>query len=150
MLWGPVLKGRLTCAACFAALAVLAGCGGASGTIFTAVEDSHSAMATAQLAVRLDSAGKLTKAATATALDDALKELQTSRDSVLRLAPGSAEERESVQDALSVLDGCTASLTTARDAVASDDGDPSLHDGDRELAAAVDRLSALMAKGGGT
>lgn len=149
MLRGPVLKGRLTCAACLAALAVLAGCGGAGSTISTAVEDSHSAMATAQLAVRLDSAGKLTKAATATALDDALKELQTSRNSVLRLASGSAEERESVQEALSVLDGCTASLTTARDAVASDDGDPSLPDGDRELAAAADRLSALMAKGGG-
>lgn len=149
MLRGPVLKGRLTCAACLAALAVLAGCGGASSTIPTAVEDSHSAMATAQLAVRLDSAGKLTKAATATALDDALKELQTSRNSVLGLAPASAEERESVQEALSVLEGCTTSLTTARDAVASDDSDPSLTDGDRALAAAVDRLSALMAKDGG-
>ena len=149
MLRGPVLKGRLTCAACLAALAVLAGCGGASSTISTAVEDSHSAMATAQLAVRLDSAGKLTKAATATALDDALKELQTSRNSVLGLAPASAEERESVQEALSVLEGCTTSLTTARDAVASDDSDPSLTDGDRALAAAVDRLSALMAKDGG-
>jgi hypothetical protein len=68
---------------------------------------------------------------------------------VLRLASGSAEERESVQEALSVLEGCTTSLTTARDAVASDDGGPSLTDGQRELAAAADRLSALMAKGGG-
>jgi hypothetical protein len=149
VLRGPVLKGRLACAACLTALAVLSGCGGASSTVSTAVEDSHSAMATAQLALRLDAAGKLTRAATATALDDALKELQTSRDSVLRLAPGTAEERESVQEALSVLDGCIASLTTARDAVASDDGDPSLPDGDRALAAAADRLSALMAKDGG-
>lgn len=149
MLRGPVLKGRMTCGACLAALAVLSGCGGASSTVSTAVEDSHSAMATAQLALRLDAAGRLTKAATATALDDALKELQASRDSVLKLAPGSADERESVQEALTVLDGCAASLTTARDSVASNDGEPSLPDGGRALAAAARRLSALMAKDGG-
>ena len=136
--------------ACLTALLTSCSAGSAvTDTVSTAAQDSSSAIATAKLAVGLDSGGKLTKAATATALDDALKELQTSRNSVLRLASGSAEERESVQEALSVLDGCTASLTTARDAVASDDGGPSLPDGDRALAAAADRLSALMAKGGG-
>lgn len=113
------------------------------------MQDSSSAIATARLAIRQDSDGKLTRAATSTALDDALKELTASRDSVLRLAPSTAEDREAVLEALTVLDGCTAGLTTARDAVASDDGTPSLADGDRELRAAAGRLSELTAKGGG-
>jgi hypothetical protein len=138
-------------AACLAALAVLTSCsaGGITDTVSTALEDSSSAIATARLALRQDADGKLTTAATSTALDDALKELTTSRDSVLRLAPGSAEDRAAVREALTVLDGCTAGLTTARDAVASDDGTPSLSDGSRELETAADHLSGLTAKEGG-
>ena len=137
-------------AACLAALAVLTSCsGGVADTVSTAVEDSSSAIATARLALSQDAAGKLTTAATATALDDALRELQASRDSVLRLAPSTADDRDAVQEALTVLDGCTAGLTTARDAVSSDDGTPSLSDGDRELETAAGRLSELTAKEGG-
>jgi hypothetical protein len=69
---------------------------------------------------------------------------------VLKLAPSTAEDRAAVEQALDVLDGCAAGLTTARDAVSSDDGSPSLADGSRELAAAADRLAALSAEDGGT
>ncbi|HJW01395.1 MAG TPA: hypothetical protein VJ617_20075 [Arthrobacter sp.] len=148
---GRAAQQKPVLAACLAALTVLTSCsgGGITDTVSTAVEDSSSAIATARLALRQDSAGKLTRAATSTALDDALKELTASRDSVLRLAPSTAADRAAVHEALTVLDGCTASLATARDAVASDDGIPSLPDGDRDLAAAADRLSALTAMEGG-
>jgi hypothetical protein len=136
-------------AACLAALAVVSGCSGTTGTISTAVQDSSSAIATARLALSLDAAGKLTDAATATALDDALKELQTSRGSVLKLAPANDEDRDSVQEALTILDDCTAALTTARGAVASSTGTPTLTEGETRLAAAADRLSRLAAKEGG-
>ncbi|MDQ0676148.1 MULTISPECIES: hypothetical protein [Micrococcaceae] len=147
-------------AACLAAglgaLAVLTGCSGTGSTLSTAVEDSASAIATARLALSLDAAGKLTGAATSTALDDALKELATSRNSVLKLSPASEEDRQSVQEALSVLDACTSSLTTARDAVnggdggpSLSDGAPSLSDGGQQLSEAADRLSQLSAKDGG-
>ena len=137
-------------AACFAALAVLTACGGGvTESVSTAVQDSSSAIATARLALGQDAAGKLTTAATSTTLDDALKELQTSRDTVQKLSPGTAEDRAAVQEALTVLDGCAASLTTARNAVSGGDGAPSLADGDRELAAAADRLDQLTAKEGG-
>jgi hypothetical protein len=138
-------------AAWLAALAVLTSCsgGGITDAVSTALEDSSSAIATARLALSQDSAGKLTTAATTTALDDALKELQASRDSVLRLAPSTAGDRDTVQEALTVLDGCTAGLTTARDAVSSDDGTPFLSDGDRDLETAAGRLSELTAKEGG-
>jgi hypothetical protein len=129
-------------------LTILTGCSGTGSTISTAVEDSASAIATARLALSLDSAGKLTNAATSTTLDDALKELETSRDSVLKLSPASEEDRESVSEALNVLDACTSSLTTARDAVAGD-GAPSLSDGGQQLSEAADRLSRLGTKDGG-
>lgn len=158
MLTGPALIGPATpvrrrwqlLAACLTALAVLAGCSGGTGsTVSTAVQDSSSAMATARLALDLESAGRLTRAAGATALEDALKELQASRNSVLKLSPGSEEDRSTVREVLAVLDACTSALTTARDAVSSDDGAPSLADGQRELASAADRLSRLDAKAGG-
>jgi hypothetical protein len=136
-------------AACLAALAVLTGCSGTGGTISTAVEDTASAIGTARLALSLDSAGKLKKAATSTALDDAFKELSTSRNSVLKLSPASEEDRDSVSEALTVLDDCAAAITTARDAVASNDGAPSLSDGGQQLSEAADRLSQLSAKDGG-
>jgi hypothetical protein len=129
---------------------VLTGCsGGVQDSITTAVKDSSSAIATARLALSQDSAGKLTRAATATTLDDALKELQTSRDTVLKLSPATPQDRGAVTEALAVLDGCAAGLATARNAVASNDGTPAIADGSRELAAAADRLAALSAKDGG-
>ncbi|MDQ0863839.1 hypothetical protein [Arthrobacter globiformis] len=139
----------LLTAACLGALLTACSAGSAvTDTVSTAAEDSSSAIATAKLAVGLDSDGKLTRAATSTALDDALKEVQTSRDTVLRLSPTSPEDRQVREDALRVLDSSAAGLTTARDAVSSDDGGPSLSDGARALAAAEDALSQLTAKVG--
>lgn len=164
--WGRIrtrdrrrLPPRSTAILYIAALALLTGCSltgcGASGgtgaiqeTVTTAVEDSSTAIATARLALKLDSDGKLTTAATSTTLDDALKELETSRDSVLRLSPTSPEGRSLRQETLTVLDGCAASLTTARDAVSSEDGTPSLADGDHALEAAETSLSAVKTKVG--
>lgn len=145
----PLITASLGALAVFTACSISACGGGVTEPVSTAAKDSSSAIATARLALRQDSAGKLTTAATSTTLDDALKELQTSRDTVLKLSPGSEADRNAIQETLTVLDTCTASLTTARDAVSSDDGVPSLADGDRELAAAADRLSELRAKEGG-
>jgi hypothetical protein len=131
--------------------AVLTSCSAGSAvtdTVATAAQDSSSAIATAKLAVGLDSGGKLTRAATSTTLDDALKEVQASRDTVLRLSPTSPEDRQVREEALKVLDSSAASLTTARNAVSSDDGGPSLSDGARALAAAEDALSQLTSKVG--
>ncbi|VXC56466.1 conserved exported hypothetical protein [Arthrobacter sp. 9AX] len=136
-------------AACLSALAVLTGCGSTASTLSAAARDSSSAIATARLALSLDTAGKLTNAATATALDDALKELQTSRNTVLQLAPASKEDREAIKEALTVLDDCAAAMTTARDAVASSTGTPAVSDGVDGLAAAADRVSKLKEKDGG-
>lgn len=137
-------------ALCFAGLAFLTACsGGVTGTISTAAQDSASAIATARLALSLDSDGQLTRAAASTALDDALKELLTSRDSVLKLSPRTDEDLTAVQETLTVLDACATGLTTARDSLASDAGTPSRDAGSRELAAAADRLADLAAKAGG-
>lgn len=135
-------------ALCFAGAAFLTGCGGVTDTVSTAVEDSASAIATARLALGQESAGKLTTAAAATALDDSLRELQASRDSVVRLAPNTQEDRQVRQEALAVLDGCTAGLNTARDAVAGNDGAPSAEDGQQALDEAAGRLSELKTKVG--
>ncbi|WP_255767651.1 hypothetical protein [Pseudarthrobacter sulfonivorans] len=145
---------------CVLALAVLTGCGGATETVATAVENSASAVATARLALSQDMAGKLTRAATSTTLDDSLKEFQTSRSTVLKLSPSTAEDRDVQHQALEVLDGCAAAFTTARAAVSASDGGappsggspssgaPSLADGDRALAAAADALKNLQQKVG--
>jgi hypothetical protein len=141
---------KLLPAALLAALAVLTSCsaGGMTETVSTAVEDSASAVATARLALGQDMAGKLTTAATATALDDALKEVQASRDTVLTLSPSAQQDRATQQEALTVLESCAAGLTTARAAVASDDGGPSLSDGDHALSGAEDALEDLKTKVG--
>ncbi|MBT2596278.1 hypothetical protein [Arthrobacter sp. ISL-72] len=146
---GATRKALISC--CFGALSLLTACGagGISDTVSTAAEDTASAIATARIATRLEMDGQLTRAATSTALDDALKEVQTSRDTVLRLAPSTAEDRQLREEALKVLDTSTAGLTTARDAVSSDDGGPSLSDGDRALAAAEEALNGLKTKAGG-
>jgi hypothetical protein len=134
---------------CFAGTAFLTGCGGVTDTVSTAVEDSASAIATARLALGQETAGKLTTAAASTALDDSLKELQTSRDSVVKLSASTPEDREARQEALTVLDGCAADLNTARDAVAKSDGAPSPDDGQKALEDAANRLSDLKSKVGG-
>ncbi|GGH90346.1 hypothetical protein GCM10007170_03910 [Arthrobacter liuii] len=48
--------------------------------------------------------GKLTRAATSTSLDDELKEIQTSRSTILKLSPATQEDRDTQQQALDVLD----------------------------------------------
>ena len=140
----PVLAGWL------AALAVLTSCsgGGITETVSTAVEDSSSAVATARLALAQESAGKLTSAATATTLNDALRELQASRGTVLNLSPATQQDRDIQQEALKVLDRCAAGFTTARAAVSTNDGGPSLSDGDHALADAEDALDDLKTKVG--
>jgi hypothetical protein len=140
----------LVALACLTAL--LTSCsagGGVTNAVSTAAKDSSSAISTARLAVGLNSGGKLTKAATSTTLDDSLKEVQTSRDTVLRLSPTSAEDRQMREDALKVLETSAAGLTTARDALSSNDGGPSLSAGDKALAAAEEALAGLQQKAGG-
>jgi hypothetical protein len=141
----------LVCAGVAAIL--LSGCAGAPGsvpdTVSTAVKDSSSAVATARLALGLDADGKLTMAATATTLDDSLKELETARTTLLQLSPTVQNDRDLRREALAVLDEGTSGLTTAQDAVASTDGSPTIQDGDQLLKAAAGQMSALTAQLGG-
>jgi len=139
----------------FAALAILsfaflAGCsGGTSQSVSTAVKDSSSAVATARIALRQDMDGKLTRAAASTSLDDELKEIQTSRSTILTLSPATQGDRETQKQALDVLDQCAAGFATARAALAANDGGtPSLSDGDKALADAQDVLKQLKDKVG--
>lgn len=135
---------RLTFLA-LAALALLTGCGGGTiESVSTAVKDSSSAVATARIALRQDMDGKLTKAALSTALDDELKEVQSSRNTVLNLSPATQDERVAQKQALDVLDQCAAGFATARAALAANDGGaPSLPDGEKALADAQDALKQL-------
>lgn len=132
------------------AVALLTGCsGGTSQSVSTAVKDSSSAVATARIALRQDMDGKLARAATSTTLDDELKELQSSRSTVLKLSPATAEDRETQKQALDVLDQCAAGFATARAALAAGDGGtPSVSDGDKALAGAQDALKQLEGKVG--
>jgi hypothetical protein len=57
--------------------------------------------------------------------------------------PAVQYDRDVRREALTVLEGCITGLTTARDAVASDDGAPSVPDGEKLLASAADRLADL-------
>jgi len=150
----PAAKVRVQGAARFtllvtAALAFLTGCGGTGQSVSTAVKDSSSAVATARIALRQDMDGKLTRAAAATSLDDELKEVQTSRGTILKLSPASQEDRDLQKQALDVLDQCAAGFTTARAALAANDGGTlSLSDGDQALADAQDALKQLEGKVG--
>jgi hypothetical protein len=136
-----------------AGAALLSGCAAAPGsvpdTVSTAVKDSSSAVATARLALGLDADGKLTMAATATTLDDSLKELETARTTLLHLSPTVQNDRDLRREALTVLDEGISGMTTAQDAVASTDGSPTLQDGERLLEAAAGRMSALTTQLGG-
>ena len=144
--------GWLVCAGVAGAV-LLSGCTGAPGSVrdsvSTALKDSSSAVATARLALGLDAEGKLTMAATATALDDSLKEIEAARSTVLRLSPAVQNDRDIRREALTVLDGSVSGLTTAQDAVSSTDGSPTLQDGDQLLEAAAGRMSALTTELGG-
>jgi hypothetical protein len=133
-----------------AALTLLTGCsGGTSQSVSTALKDSSSAVATARIALRQDMDGNLTRAATSTTLDDELKEIQTSRGTVLKLSPATQEDRETQKQALDVLDQCAAGFATARAALAANDGGtPSVSDGDKALAGAQDALKQLDGKVG--
>ena len=145
----PATAPRLAFVA-LAALALLTGCsGGTSQSVSTALKDSSSAVATARIALRQDMDGKLTRAAASTTLDDELKEIQTSRSTVLKLSPATQEERETQKQALDVLDQCAAGFATARAALAANDGGtPSVSDGDKALADAQDALKQLEGKVG--
>lgn len=131
-------------------LAFLAGCnGGTSQSVSTAVKDSSSAVATARIALRQDMDGKLTQAATSSSLDDELKDIQTSRSTILKLSPATQEDRDTQQQALDVLDQCAAGFATARAALAANDGGtPSLPNGDKALADAQDAPKQLKGKVG--
>lgn len=151
----PVRRGEKPGLLALAALAVLslaflAGCsGGTSQSVSSAVKDSSSAVATARIALRQDMDGKLTRAAASTSLDDELKEIQTSRSTILKLSPASQEDRDTQKQALDVLDQCAAGFATARAALAANDGGtPSLPDGDKALADAQDALKQLEGKVG--
>ncbi|MDQ0146823.1 MULTISPECIES: hypothetical protein [Pseudarthrobacter] len=126
-------------------VALLTGCSsGITESVSTAVKDSSSAVATARIALRQDMAGKLTRAATSTTLDDGLKELQSSRSTVLKLSPATTVDRGTQRQALDALDQCAAGFATARAALAAGDGGtPSLADGDKALADAQDVLKQL-------
>jgi hypothetical protein len=132
---------------------LLSGCTGVPGsvpdTVSTTLKDSSSAVATARLALGLDASGKLTTAATATTLDDSLKELETARTTILRLSPTIQNDRDIRREAVTALDEGISGVTTAQDAVASTDGRPTLQDGDQLLEAAAGRMSALTAQLGG-
>lgn len=133
--------------------ALLSGCSGASGgtrdSVSTALKDSSSAVATARLALALDAGGKLTMAATSTTLDDVLKDLETTRTTVLQLSPTVQDDRETRREALTVLDESIAGVTTAQDAIASTDGSPTLQDGDKLLENAAGRMATLKNQLGG-
>ena len=131
---------------------LLVGCGGAAGIrdgVSSAAESSSSAVSTARLALDLDARGKLTTAATSTTLNDALKELEMARSAVLRLSPTNQNDRDLRQETVTILDGSITGLTTAMNSVTSDDGRPSLQDGDRMLKSSADGLSALKTRLGG-
>lgn len=140
-------------AAAIAGPALLGGCAGPAGSVQDAVsgpvDNSVSAVATARIALNLDSAGQLPTAATATTLDDVLKELASARSTVLGLSPAGQQDRDLRREVVTVLDGCMAAVTTARDSVSSEDGVPSLSDGEQQLASAADRLSGLETRVGG-
>jgi uncharacterized phage infection (PIP) family protein YhgE len=147
------LRGAWLVCAGVACAVLLNGCTGAASSIrdsaSTALKDSSSAVATARLALGLDAAGKLTTAATATTLENSLKELETARTTLLQLSPAVQNDRDIRREALTALDDGVSGLTTAQDAVASNDGSPELKDGDEVLEAAAGRMSALMAQLGG-
>jgi hypothetical protein len=126
---------------------LLSGCsGGVRDSTAQAVEEGSSSMATATLAVRLDVSGRLTPAATSTALDDALEELGKIRTDVLELPVTVQSERQLRDEALAVLDDCVSAVSVATQAIASRDGQPSLAQAGALLDSAAARLSGLESR----
>jgi nicotinamidase-related amidase len=103
-------------------------------------------MATAVLAVQLDTSGRLTSAATSTALDDALKELGTTRTTVLGLPATVRQDRAVRDETLAVLDDCVSAVSVATEAVSSEDGRPSMAETGALLESAAARLSGLESR----
>jgi hypothetical protein len=125
---------------------LLAGCsgGGVRDSVTQALEESTSSVATARLAAELDASGKLSTAATSTALDDALKELGKARTIVVGLSTTVQKDRELRDEALAVMDNCVSAVAAAAEAVSSQDGRPSLSEGGGLMESAAARLSALQ------
>jgi hypothetical protein len=130
--------------------ALLAGCsgGGVQGSVVQAVEQGASSVATAQLAVDLDESGRLTSAATSTALDDALEELGKARTDVLELSATVHRDREMRDEALAVLDECVSAVSRTTEAVSSRDGQPAVVEGAAALESAAARLADLEIRWG--
>lgn len=126
---------------------LLAGCsGGVRDAVSQAVDQGSASVATARLAAGLGASGKMTEAAASTALDDALKELATSRTAVVELSAPGQDDRRLRQDALAALDAAVSAVAEAANAAASHDGRPSAADADRLLVSAADRLSELKSR----
>jgi len=141
---GPCLLGLAGCL-------LLAGCGsGGQETLSKAVKDAGSAVATARLALDLESSGQLTSAAATTALGDMVKDVNSSRTTVQDLSPDTPESRGARQASLDVLNGCVTGILTAQEAVDSTDGSPAASDAERMLAASardLDELSTRLGAG---
>lgn len=126
---------------------LLAGCtSGLRDAVSQAVDESSASVATAGLAADLDASGKLTRAATSTALEDALKELGQTRTTVVELSATGQTERELRDEALAAMDECVYAVSAAADAVSSKDGRPSAAQGSRLLESAAARLSELKTR----
>src|SRR4051794_8398659 len=125
-------KARAAAASCLLGLAgcfLLGGCGSGSGsggqeTLSTAVKDADSAVATARLALDLESSGQLASAAATTTLGDMVKNVNSSRARVQDLSPAAQESRDAREASLDVLNGCVAGILKAQEAVDSTDGRP--------------------------
>lgn len=125
-------------------LALLAGCsGGVREPVAQAVEEAAASTATAALSLDLEASGRLTAAATSTALEDALKELGKTRTTVLELSPTVQHDRTVRHEALAALDDCVSAVSAASEAVASEDGRPTLAEAGALLASAGTQLEGL-------
>ncbi|MFF2246162.1 hypothetical protein ACFVTM_18520 [Arthrobacter sp. NPDC058130] len=110
---GPCLLGLAGCL-------LLAGCGsGGQETLSKVVKDADSAVATARLALDLESSGQLTSAAATTALGDMVKDINSS---------------------------AALPAFTAQEAVDSTDGSPAAAEAERLLAASARDLEELSTR----
>jgi hypothetical protein len=130
-----------------ALMVALGGCatagGGVPGSVSRAVDQSTSAVATSRLALVLNSGARLTRAAASTTLSDMLGELESARASVLELPATVQDERMLRHQAVTAIDDAVAGAVKAQEAVASDDGSPSIDEGKAALDTAADRLADL-------
>jgi hypothetical protein len=123
--------------------------GGVPKSVSEAVDESISAVGTARLAAAMDSSGKLTDAAAATAVDDALRELGKARTTVVQLSPTVQEDRDLRGAVLTVMDDCTTAVLTTAEALSSEDGHHSLAEAEDRMGSAATALSKLKIRLGG-